>query len=87
MPEDIVSRRDLQTLSDRVTSIVDRLNEVNQHGREYVDAANKEQDNAMTAMEKSLVDKFDKMLQDHDKAIRKFISQEADKVSKSLKKR
>ena len=87
MADEFASSRDLQALDSRVTDIVKSLNEVNQHGRDYVDAANKQQDNAMTALEKKLVDAFDKALQNHDKAIRKFISQEADRVAKSLRKK
>jgi hypothetical protein len=86
MPE-FATKDEVKAVDDRLTGIVDSLNEVHQHAKEYVDEANQAQDKAITALEKKLVDLWDKRLQDHDKSIRKFISEEAQKVAKSFKKK
>lgn len=66
---------------------MEKLNEIHQNAKDYVDEANQEQDKATSDLEKKLVDSFDKKLQDHDKSVRKFISEEAAKVAKSFKKK
>jgi hypothetical protein len=84
---EFATKDDVKAVDDRLTRIVDQLNEVHQNAKVYVDDANKVQDKATGDLEKKLVDLFDKKLQEHDKAIRKFISEEAAKVAKSFKKK
>jgi vacuolar-type H+-ATPase subunit H len=86
MADEYATKDELQAANERVTGIVEQLNKVNENGRKYVDEANQAQDKAMGELEKKLVDLFDKKLQEHDKSVRKFISEEAAKVAKSFKK-
>jgi hypothetical protein len=86
MPE-YATKDEVKAVDDRLTGIVDKLNEIHQNAKEYVDEANQAQDKAITDFEKKLVDSWDKSLQDHDKSIRKFISEEAQKVAKMFKKK
>jgi hypothetical protein len=84
---EFATKDEVKAVDDRLTGIVEGLNEIHQNAKDYIDEANKTQDKAITDLEKKLVDSWDKKLQDHDKSIRKFISEEAQKVTKSFKKK
>jgi vacuolar-type H+-ATPase subunit H len=81
------TKDEVKAVDDRLTGMVEKLNEIHENAKTYIDEANQKQDKAVGEAEKKLVELFDKKLQDHDKAIRKFISEEAAKVAKSVKKK
>jgi hypothetical protein len=84
MPEvhDPATRQELDALSNRVTEIVERLNEVNENGRKYVDEKDEQQTKRLTDIEKRLTELIDVKITNYDKLVRQVVVQEFAKIGK-----
>jgi hypothetical protein len=69
-------------VDNRLTGIVDRLNEINQNMKIYVDEANEAQAKTLSDVEKRLAELIETKVKNYDKLVRKVVVEEFAKIGK-----
>ena len=82
MASETATKKDVRAVNDRLTGIVDRLNEINQNMKTYVDDADDAQTKRLKEIEKRLTDLMDTKVKNYDKLVRKVVVQEFAKIGK-----
>jgi hypothetical protein len=82
MASETATKKDVRAVNDRLTGIVDRLNEINQNMKTYVDDADDAQTKRLKEIEKRLTDLMDTKVKNYDKLVRKVVVEEFAKIGK-----
>jgi hypothetical protein len=80
--ESTVTRAELDAVSNRLTSIVARLNEVNENGRRYVDQSDDQQDKKLKQLEERISKLLELKIKNYDKLVRSVVQTEFAKIGK-----
>ena len=78
----MATQQQLDALSNRVSGIVDSLNEVNTKARKYVDECDEEQNKKLKAMEERLSKLIETKIENYDKLVRNVVVKEFAKIGK-----
>jgi hypothetical protein len=82
MASENATKQDVEKVDKRLTGIVDKLNEINENMKVYVDEADEAQGKTLTDMEKRLSELIDTKVKNYDKLVRKVVVEEFAKIGK-----
>jgi hypothetical protein len=82
MPSENAAKKDVEKVNNRLTDIVNKLNEINENMKIYVDEADESQGKTLTDMEKRLTELIDTKVKNYDKLVRKVVVEEFAKIGK-----
>ena len=80
MASENATPKDVKKVDDRVTSIVERLNEINKNMKDYVDEENDAQTKRLKDIDKRLTDLIETKVKNYDKLVRKVVVDEFAKI-------
>jgi hypothetical protein len=82
MASENATKKDVEKVDNRLTDIVDKLNEINENMRIYVDDADEAQSKTLTDIEKRLTELIETKVKNYDKLVRKVVVEEFAKIGK-----
>ena len=82
MASENATKQDLEKVDKRLTDIVNKLNEINENMKIYVDEADEAQTKTLTDMEQRLTDLIETKVRNYDKLVRKVVVEEFAKIGK-----
>ncbi len=82
MASENATKKDVEKVDNRLTDIIDKLNEINENMKIYVDEADEAQSKTLTDIEKRLTELIDTKVKNYDKLVRKVVVEEFAKIGK-----
>jgi hypothetical protein len=82
MASENATKKDVEKVDNRLTDIIDKLNEINENMRIYVDDADEAQSKMLTDIEKRLTELIHTKVKNYDKLVRKVVVEEFAKIGK-----
>jgi hypothetical protein len=82
MASENATKKDVEKVDNRLTGIVDKLNEINENMKIYVDEADEAQSKTLNDIEKRLSELIDTKVKNYDKLVRKVVVEEFAKIGK-----
>ena len=82
MASENATKKDVEKVDNRLTDIVDKLNEINENMKIYVDEADDAQSKTLKDIEKRLTELIDTKVKNYDKLVRKVVVEEFAKIGK-----
>jgi hypothetical protein len=82
MANENATKKDVEKVDNRLTDIVDKLNEINENMKIYVDEADEAQTKTLKDVEKRLSNLIDTKVKNYDKLVRKVVVEEFAKIGK-----
>jgi hypothetical protein len=82
MASENATKKDVEKVDNRLTDIIDKLNEINENMKIYVDEADDAQSKTLTDIEKRLTNLIETKVKNYDKLVRKVVVEEFAKIGK-----
>jgi hypothetical protein len=82
MASENATKKDVEKVDNRLTDIVDKLNEINENMKIYVDDADEAQSKTLTDIEKRLTELTHTKVKNYDKLVRKVVVEEFAKIGR-----
>ncbi len=82
MASENATKKDVEKVDNRLTDIIDKLNEINENMKIYVDDADEAQSKTLTDIEKRLTNLIETKVKNYDKLVRKVVVEEFAKIGK-----